>query len=110
MSKDKGKHMTEITKVKDLQVNKNFEALQLEITSKGEPRQFATQKGSGTVCNAAGKDKTGEIKITLWNDECNQVNEGDNIVIKNGWCTEYKGEKQVSAGKMGSIEVAKEEE
>jgi replication factor A1 len=93
-----------ITKAKDVQANQNFEQLDLEITSKGEVRSFANQKASGKVCNLAAKDDTGEIKVTLWNEQCDQFEEGDNIVIKDGWVSEYNGEKQVSTGRNGSIE------
>ena len=97
--------MDEITKVKNLETNKAFSTLELEVVSKGEIRQFAGQKGSGRVCNLAAKDASGEIKVTLWNEQCDQVNEGDNIVIENGWCTEFKGEKQVSTGRNGALKV-----
>ncbi len=97
--------MDEIKKVKDLESNKGFVSLELDVVSKGEVRQFANQRGMGRVCNLAAKDPTGEIKVTLWNDQCEQVNEGDSIVIENGWCSEYKGEKQVSTGRGGSLKV-----
>ncbi len=101
----RGGFITEITKVKDLQVNKNFDSLDLEVVSKGEIRQYANDRGSGKVCNLAAKDATGEIKVTLWNEQCEQVEEGNKFVIKNGWCSEYRGEKQVAAGKKGTLEV-----
>jgi len=87
-----------------LQEKQGFASLELEVTSKGEPRQFANDRGSGKVCSAAGKDDTGEVKITLWNEQCDQVNEGDSIVLKEGWCSEYQGEKQVSTGRNGTLE------
>jgi len=94
--------------VKDLKPRMAVDVIQLEITSKGEARDFASANGSGVVCSAAGKDEKGdEVSITLWNEQCKQVNEGDKIVIKNGWTSEYQGKVQVSTGKKGSLEVAK---
>ena len=55
------------------------------------------------MCNCAGKDDTGEVKITLWNEQISQVEEGNKIKIENGWVSEYKGEKQLSTGKKGSL-------
>lgn len=92
-------------KVKDLKTNSQFEKLELEVISKGEIRSFANQRGSGKVCSVAAKDETGEIKVTLWNEQCEQVNEGDTISIANGWCSEYNGEKQVSTGRQGELQV-----
>ena len=97
--------MSDITKVKSLETNTGFASLELEVDSKSEIRQFAGQKGSGRVCNLAAKDSTGEIKVTLWNEQCDQVSEGNNIVIEGGWCSEYKGEKQVSTGRGGTLTV-----
>ncbi|MBI2666701.1 hypothetical protein HYX13_03760, partial [Candidatus Woesearchaeota archaeon] len=38
-------------------------------------------------------------------DDVEKVSVGDKIRLQNGWCSEYKGEKQVSAGKFGKIEL-----
>ena len=94
--------------VKELKSNTPIAEITLEIVSKEEPRKFANDRGSGTVCNCAGKDEAGqEVRITLWNEQCGQVEEGDTIKISNGWCSEYKGQVQISTGKKGSLEVSK---
>ena len=50
------------------------------------------------------KTDSGEIKITLWNDDCENINEGDKVKVVNGYVREFQGEKQLSAGKFGKIE------
>ena len=92
-------------KVSELRPRAAVPEIELEIVSKGEPRKFATEKGSGIVCSCAGKDKTGEVSLSLWNDQIEQVNEGDKIKITSGWCSEFRGQLQVSTGKMGNLEV-----
>ena len=94
-------------KVSELKARAAVPEIALEIVSKGEPRKWFNEKGAGTVCNCAAKDDTGEVSLSLWNDQCDMVNEGDKIVIKNGWCNEYKGQLQLSAGRMGTLEVQK---
>jgi len=95
--------------VKDLKPRMAVEEIELEIVSKGEVREFANERGSGKVCNCAGKDSEGtEISMTLWNEQIDQVNEGDKIKIVNGWTSEFKGTLQVGAGKQGTIEVLSE--
>jgi replication factor A1 len=94
-------------KVRDVRPRAAVDTISLEIVSKAEARAFATEKGSGRVCNAAGKDDTGEIQITLWNEQIEQVNEGDKITIENGWASEYKGQTQLSTGKLGKLTVQK---
>lgn len=76
-----------------------------EVTEKGEPRTFEKFGKQGKVCDAQIKDETGGVKLTLWNDQCDQVNVGDKIKISNGYADEYKGTMQVSTGKFGSLEV-----
>lgn len=91
--------------IKDLKAGEVVDEITLEVVSKGEPREFANERSSGRVCSVAGKDKTGEIRVSLWNDQIDQVEEGSKIKIENGWCSEYKGEKQVSTGKRGTLTV-----
>tara|TARA_Y100000310_G_scaffold334097_1_gene413027 strand:+ start:7176 stop:7472 length:297 start_codon:yes stop_codon:yes gene_type:complete len=97
-------------KVNEIKAKQAVPEIVLEIVSKSEIRDFATERASGKVCNAAGKDDTGEIKITLWNEQCNDVNEGDKIKIENGWVSEYQGEKQLSTGKFGKLSKLEKEE
>lgn len=90
-------------KVSEIKARQAVPEIELEIVSKAEVRDFATEKASGKVCSAAAKDDSGEIKITLWNEQCEQVQEGNKIKIENGWCSEYQGEKQLSTGKFGKL-------
>ena len=91
--------------IKDLKPNSGNVTLTLEVVSKESPRSFEKFGKSGRVCNAKVKDETGELKLTLWNEEIDKVNVGDKIQIQNGWCSDYKGELQLSAGKFGKIEI-----
>ncbi|VVC00109.1 Single-stranded DNA binding protein Ssb [uncultured archaeon] len=94
--------------VKELRPSTPIPEISLEVVSKEEPRKYANEKGSGTVCNCAAKDEAGqEVRVTLWNEQCSQAEEGDTIKITNGWCSEFRGQIQVSAGKKGQFEVKK---
>jgi replication factor A1 len=91
--------------IKDVQANKGNVDVVVEVVSKDEPRTFEKFGKEGKVCNATVKDGSGEIKLTLWNEDVDKVTLGDKIHIENGWCSEYRGEKQLSSGKFGKIEV-----
>lgn len=93
--------------IKDLIANTGNVDLVAEVVSKEDERTFEKFGKSGRVCNAKLKDNSGEIKLTLWNDDIDQIKVGDKIHLQNGWCSEYKGEKQLSSGKFGKIEVVK---
>ena len=94
--------------VKDLKPRSPFDQMNVEVVSKGEMRSYANANGSGNVCSCAAKDEEGtEISLTLWNEQCTQVNEGDKLKITNGWVSEFKGTMQISTGKKGALEVLK---
>ena len=79
--------------------------IEAEVTDKAEPREFTKFGSVGRVCNATIKDESGEMSLTLWNDEIDQVKVGDKVKITNGYVSEFQGEKQLSAGKFGKLEV-----
>ncbi len=91
--------------VKDLQPGTGNHDLELEIVEKGEVREFEKFGKQGRVCSCRVKDETGECSLTLWNEQVDQVKQGDKIKITNGWCTEFRGDLQVSTGKFGKLEV-----
>lgn len=93
-------------KVSELKPRAAVPEIILEIVSKGEPRGFANERGSGKVCSTAAKDEDGEeVTLSLWNEQIDQVEEGQKVKIENGWCSEFQGLKQVSTGKFGKLEV-----
>jgi replication factor A1 len=50
-------------------------------------------------------DETGSIKLVLWNEQINGVEEGKTVTIENGYMSSYKGEIQLNVGQYGKITV-----
>jgi len=96
--------------IKDLQARQGKVDIVVEVVDKGEVREFQKFGKAGRVCNAAVKDETGEIKLTLWNEQIDQVNKGDKVRITNGYVSEFQGEKQLTTGKFGQLEVIEKAE
>jgi replication factor A1 len=94
-------------KVKELQARKPVTAINVEITDISPPREWSNSRGSGRVATARAKDDTGEVSLTLWNDDIDRVKVGDFGVIENGWVSEFKGEKQLSTGRFGKLTIDK---
>lgn len=92
-------------KVKEIKPRQGKIDIELEIVEIGEVRQFERFGKIGRVVNTTAKDDTGKINLTLWNDEIDMVKVGDKVKITNGYCSEFQGEKQLSAGKYGKLEV-----
>lgn len=91
--------------IKDLQPRQGKVDIVVEVVEKGEVREFNKFGKTGRVCNATVKDETGEVKLTLWNEQVDQVNAGDKVKITNGYVGEYQGEMQLTTGKFGQLEV-----
>jgi ssDNA-binding replication factor A large subunit len=88
----------------------NIEISEAEIVSKDEPREFEKFGNKGKVCNCKIKDSSGEeIILTLWNDDCENYKVGDKVKLTNGYCGEFQGEKQLTAGKFGKLEKVEAE-
>jgi ssDNA-binding replication factor A large subunit len=43
--------------------------------------------------------------VTLWNDDIEKVESGQNIRITNGWVKQWRGKMQVSPSHKGTLEV-----
>ena len=93
-------------KISELKAGTGNVSVSGEITNVEEAREVVTKFGKKMrVCNATLKDDSGEIILSLWNDDIDKVQMGNKISIENGWVSEYKGNVQLSAGKFGKITV-----
>jgi len=79
-----------------------------QVVEKGEVREVKSRYKDETyrVADAVVADETGSIKLTLWNEQIEQVNVGDKVKIENGYVTSFKGEKQLNVGKFGKLSVS----
>ena len=91
-------------KISEVQANSNATLEEAEVVSKGDVREFMRFDKPGKVCNCQIKDSSGEMQLTLWNDEIGLVDAGDSIRIEDGWVKEWNGKLQISLGKKGRIE------
>ncbi len=81
----------------------------VEIVDIGEVREFTKFGRPGRVATATAKDESGEIKFSLWNEQIDQVKQGDRVKITNGYVSEWQGEKQLTTGRMGTLEIVNDE-
>ena len=84
--------------------NVNVEA---KVVEKSEPREVMSRFKDETykVATAMISDDTGTIKLTLWNDQINQVNVNDKVKVEKGYVTSFKGEIQLNIGRYGILTV-----
>jgi len=87
-------------KVSELAANTAVPELELLILELSE----AKTTSYGPMQSAKAKDDSGEVDLSLWNQQVGQFKAGDKIRLTKGWCKEYRGQLQVSAGKFGKLE------
>ena len=91
--------------IKDLKVGQGKADIEAVVKSKSEPRTFNKYGKDLKVASAVIVDASGEIVLSLWNDDIDKINVGDKVKVTNGYVSEFNGTKQLSAGKFGKLEV-----
>lgn len=95
-------------KIKDLQNGMKRVSIEAKVTEKSDPREVTSRFKDQTlkVADTIIADETGQIKLTLWNEQIDQVNVNDAIKVENGYVTSFRGEIQLNVGKYGKLVVA----
>ena len=92
-------------KISELKANTGNASIEGEVISIEEPRDVMGKFGKRLrVASATLKDDSGEIVLSLWNDDADKFAQGDKVKITDGWVSEYKGQLRISAGRNGKIE------
>lgn len=75
----------------------------VKVLSLEEPRAM----DNGTViCEGLVGDETGTVIMSFWNDECETVNNGMTIDLKDARANLVRGHMRISLGKNGSMKEA----
>ena len=91
--------------IKDLKPKQGNVDIIVDVVDVGDPREFQKFGKPGKVATAIAKDETGDIKLTLWNEDIEKVKAGDKIHLTNGYVNEWQGEMQLTTGRMGKLEI-----
>ncbi len=95
--------------IKDLRIGMKSVDLKAEVLEITEPTFVVTRFGNyASVANALISDKTGKIKLCLWNEQINFISVGDWIQIENARISVFKGERQLRVGKNGALRVIRD--
>jgi replication factor A1 len=84
-------------------------SVEAKVVEKTTPRQVLSRYKDEmyNVATAIISDGSGSIKLTLWNDQINQVEVNNTVKIDKGYVTSFKGEIQLNVGKYGTLNVEK---
>jgi len=90
--------------IKDLQNGMRHVNLKAKILEVAEPKHVFTRYGNhASVAKASIEDETGTIKLCLWNGQIGSVSAGDTVQIENARVYSFRGERQMSLEKTGTL-------
>jgi len=100
--------------MKIAELKQGLEAVDLTATvSRITPvKEWSKQGRTGKVCNLVLKDDTGEIRLVLWNTQCdpiekNELTRGSVLDIRNAFVKGNNGMLEIGVGRYGEIKVTK---
>jgi replication factor A1 len=68
------------------------------------PRAVSTRYGQKKIVTAVFEDDTGEIDLTLWEEEIEAIEEGAKVQIEGAYVREWADDIQLNIGRDGDIE------
>ena len=94
------------SKVGDLNPRSRRVSVTVKVVSKNPVREVASRTDGSThrVTEALVGDDTGEILLTLWDDDIEKVNENDIFNVNNGYVTLFRGSMRLNIGRYGTLE------
>jgi replication factor A1 len=90
--------------IRDLRSGMTHVNLQAKIWEVADPKHVVTRYGNNaSVAKVLIGDETGTIKLCLWNGQIAAVSTGDTVQIENAQVSTFRGERQLSLGKKGTL-------
>ena len=92
--------------IKDLRDGMRRVDAEGEIAEMAEPRSVNLKSGDqARVADCMLRDESGQIKLSLWDDQIDQVRQGSKVRITNGYTNSFRGELRLNVGRYGKLEV-----
>lgn len=109
MSSDEPVDNLEFIKVEKLTPSSRGINIIVKVVSKSEVRNVFSRSGEHRVADALVGDETGCIYLSLWNENIEQVNEGETLNITNAYINLFRGNMRLNIGRYGSYQKIDEE-
>ena len=91
-------------KIADIRLGMSAITIEAKVVDIGEPRDVNTKYGVKSVADAMLEDDTGQIKLSLWENQIESVSVGDKIAVHGAYVTQFRNVLQLSIPKMGKLE------
>jgi len=95
--------------IRDLRSGMKQVNLRARVLETPKSRLVFTRFGNyASVANALIADETGTIRLCLWNEQIDSIVIGDTIQVENAQISTFRGERQLSMGKKGTLSSVKD--
>ena len=79
-----------------------------EIVEMAEPRTVNLRTGGeARVADCMLKDESGQIKLSLWDDQIDMVKQGSKVRVTNGYTNSFRGELRLNVVDTGASRSSK---
>jgi hypothetical protein len=96
----------ESTLIQNLRHGMKKVSVRAEVLETQKPQLIHTQYGNNILLtNALIADETGKVKLCLWGEQANSLIVGDMVQITHASVKTFKGERQLSMGKSGTLSL-----
>lgn len=92
--------------ISEIQLDNKDVSVEAKVVKVSEPRVVNTRFGQRKVATATLEDKTGQIDLSLWEDQISKVEEGKKVKITGAFVREWQDKLQLSLSRTGTIETA----
>ncbi len=95
-----------MVKIAELKDNMRRVDVEGEIADISETRSVNLRVGGqAKVADATLKDEETSIKLTLWDDQIDQVHVGSKVKVENGYTNSFRGEVRLNVGRYGKLQL-----
>lgn len=91
--------------IEDLDVESEDVELEAEIKDIRTPRIVSTKYGQKRITLATLEDESGEIDVTLWEEQIDAVEEGEKVKVEGAYTREWADKIQLNIPRDGNIET-----
>jgi replication factor A1 len=100
--------MVNIMKISEIKSGMSNVTVEGKIIDISETRDVQTRYGKRSVADAIIEDETGQIKLSLWENQISSVSVGDRVMVTGAYATEFRDTLQLSIPRSGKIELVKD--
>jgi replication factor A1 len=92
-------------KINEIKQGMSNVAVEGKVLDVSEPRQVNTRYGPKRVADAVVEDDSGQIKLSLWEDQIDSVAIGDTVTVSGAYVTIFRDQVQLNIPRSGKLEV-----